>query len=80
MTTAVAEGIDAGLIEGDPNNVGHVLWAGLHGIASLHLADKLQLGRCIEELTEVMIRSLYRAVAREPSSTPAAARQQETQQ
>lgn len=79
MALAVKEAIDAGLIEGDPSNIGHIFWAGLHGIASLHLADKLRLGRGIEELTEVMIRSLYKAVACNPPGRPAAARLLEKQ-
>ena len=51
-----------------------MLWAGLHGIISLHLSDKLHMGRNIEELAEVMIRSLSRAVASKPSPQPAARR------
>ncbi|MEM8660781.1 MAG: TetR/AcrR family transcriptional regulator, partial [Pseudomonadota bacterium] len=41
MMTAVSEAIDSGEIEGDPGNIMHVLWAGLHGIISLELSDKL---------------------------------------
>ncbi len=74
MMTAVAEALESGLISGDPTNTVHVLWAGLHGIISLHLADKLHMGRDINELAEVMIRSLSRAVASEPSPQPATRR------
>jgi AcrR family transcriptional regulator len=74
MMTAVADALESGSIKGDPNNITHVLWAGLHGIISLHLADKLHMGRDIEELTEVMIRSLSRAVASKPSAQPATRR------
>ena len=74
MMTAVDEAIESGSIKGDPTNIVHVLWAGLHGIISLHLSDKLHMGRNIEELAEVMIRALSRAVASKPSAQPAARR------
>jgi len=74
MVTAVQEAIERGSIHGDPINIVHVLWAGLHGIISLYLSDKLHMGRDIEELAEVMIRSLSRAVAGTPSVQPAARR------
>ena len=74
MMTAVDEAIESGSIKGDPTNIVHMLWAGLHGIISLHLSDKLHMGRNIEELAEVMIRSLSRAVASKPSEQPAARR------
>lgn len=78
MLSAVHEAIDAGAMEGDASNVAHTLWAGLHGIISLHLSDKLQLGRDIEELGEVMIRSMGRAFATDTSGPPAAQRTLET--
>jgi AcrR family transcriptional regulator len=74
MANAVHEAIEEGSIHGDPLNIVHVLWAGLHGIISLHLSDKLHMGRDIEELAEVMIRSLSRAIASTPSAQPAANR------
>jgi AcrR family transcriptional regulator len=74
MMTAVSDALESGFIKGDPTNIMHVLWAGLHGIISLHLADKLHMGRDIDELAEVMIRSLSRAVASKPSAQPAARR------
>ena len=74
MINAVDEAIKSGSIKGDPINIVHVLWAGLHGIISLHLSDKLHMGRGIEELSEVMIRSLSRAVASKPSAQAATRR------
>lgn len=74
MVNAVHEAIEMGSIHGDPINIVHVLWAGLHGIISLYLSDKLHMGRDIEELTEVMIRSLSRSVASTPSAQAAADR------
>jgi AcrR family transcriptional regulator len=74
MISTVKEAIKAGSIAGDPANITCILWAGLHGLISLHLSDKLYMGRDIEELAEVMVRSLGRAIATRPSAQPAAGR------
>jgi AcrR family transcriptional regulator len=74
MIATVREAIAAGSIQGDPINTVHVFWAGLHGLISLYLSGKLHMGREIEELTEVMVRSLGRAVATSPSELPATRR------
>jgi AcrR family transcriptional regulator len=77
MKDTVNESLAKGTLQGDPANIVHILWAGLHGIVSLHLSDKLHLGRGIDELAEVMIRSLGRAVAAQPSKQAAARRVRE---
>lgn len=74
MLSAVNAAIDSGAIDGDPVNIVHVLWAGMHGLVSLHLSEKLHMGRDIEELTEVMVRSLSRSISTTPSPEPAARR------
>jgi len=74
MVATVSEAVAAGAIDGDPVNIVTMLWAGLHGLISLHLSNKLTMGRDIEELAEVMTRSLGRAVATEPSRQSAACR------
>ncbi|WJG10664.1 TetR/AcrR family transcriptional regulator [Aliiglaciecola sp. LCG003] len=66
--------VKAGNIAGDPVNICYVLWAGLHGLISLHLAHLLGNKREIEELSAVMIRSLVRSVSTEPSDKAAAER------
>lgn len=71
MLDTVEDCVRAGVVHGDPLNVVHVLWAGLHGLNTLHLADKLHLGRDLDELSEVMVKSLGRAVASDPSPRPA---------
>jgi AcrR family transcriptional regulator len=55
--------VEAGTMLGDPVNICYVLWAGLHGLISLHLAHMLGSKRDIEELAAVMVRSLMRAVS-----------------
>lgn len=60
LIEAVQVGARAGLIEGSPTTVTHLLWAALHGVASLHLADKLTSGRSFEQLSEAMVTLLSR--------------------
>ena len=47
---AVAEGV----LEGDPELIAHVIWAALHGLASLELANKLHHGKSFEEVAAAM--------------------------
>ena len=74
MRKVVNAAVEAGTMLGDPVNIGYLLWAGLHGLIALHLADLLGNKREIEELAAVMSRSLTRAVSAEPGKAPAAAR------
>jgi len=41
MTAHVRDLVDEGILEGDPELIGHVFWAALHGAVTLHLAGKL---------------------------------------
>ena len=41
MTDHVRMMVDAGYFEGDPELIGHIFWASLHGVMVLHLAGKL---------------------------------------
>jgi hypothetical protein len=78
MLDTVEECVRAGLIDGDPLDVTHVLWAGLHGLNALHLADKLHLGRDIDEISDVMLRFLGRAVSARPDLHESTRTQEET--
>jgi AcrR family transcriptional regulator len=60
IRAVVAEVIESGLLEGDPDTLAHVFWAGVHGIVSLHLAGKLALGRSIDDLLLPMLATLLR--------------------
>jgi AcrR family transcriptional regulator len=57
---AVGKAIEAGVLSGDPETVAHVFWAGTHGIVSLELAGKLQLGRTLDDLVEPMTTTLIK--------------------
>lgn len=58
LCDAVAAAIDAGVIAGERDTLAHLFWASLHGLASLQLANKLQLGRDVTSLIEPMMQSL----------------------
>lgn len=66
MRKVVLAQVASGTLVGDPVNIFYVLWAGLHGLISLHLAHLLGNKRGLAELTDVMISSLLRAVSTEP--------------
>jgi AcrR family transcriptional regulator len=74
MRKVVNTSVASGIMQGDPVNICFILWAGLHGLISLHLADLLGDKREIEELATVMVRSLIQAVSTEPSKEAAAKR------
>lgn len=65
IRNAVGQAITARLLRGDPDTVSHLFWAGMHGIVSLELAGKLNLGRDLEQLVEPMLQSLLRGSAAE---------------
>lgn len=52
------QGIDAGVLSGDPNMLAHMFWAGVHGLLSLHLADKLRYGQSLQSMIRPMISTL----------------------
>jgi len=52
---AVELAVQAGALAGDPDLVAHQMWAGLHGLVSLHLAGKLELGKSARSLFEPLL-------------------------
>jgi AcrR family transcriptional regulator len=72
----VGDAIDAGALTGDPDTVTHVFWAGVHGVASLALAGKLEIGVTLDRLVEPMLTTLVRGnVSPSQSKTFARTRQ-----
>jgi AcrR family transcriptional regulator len=53
LDDAVRAAVTAGVLEGDPLTIAHLLWAGAHGLASLHLAGRLNLGRSLDRLASI---------------------------
>ena len=58
LLQAVELAVQAGVLAGDPALVAHQLWAGLHGLVSLHLAGKLGLGRSAREILEPLMETM----------------------
>jgi AcrR family transcriptional regulator len=52
---AVELAVQAGVLAGDPDLVAHQMWAGIHGLVSLHLAGKLELGKSARALFEPLV-------------------------
>jgi len=65
LRNAVGAAVGAGAVDGDPEIVAHVLWAGLHGLAALDLAGKLRLRRR-DVLAGPMMTALLHGVAVRP--------------
>jgi AcrR family transcriptional regulator len=70
----VREAIRAGAMVGEPLEVAHTMWAGIHGVATLHLANKLVSGRSADATLDAMTDALVRAHL--PSETRATTRAQ----
>lgn len=54
----IRNAIEAEVLVGDPAMVAHLLWAGVHGVAALHLAGKLVLGVEVDALVTPMVEAL----------------------
>lgn len=52
MRSVVGDAVESGALVGDPDTLAHLLWSGVHGLAALHLAGKLELGRTLDDLLE----------------------------
>ncbi len=55
LHAAVVEAVAEGHFRGDPLTIAHLLWAGTHGLVSLHLAGKLGMGRSLDDLAAVAL-------------------------
>lgn len=61
----VGNAVEAGSLSGKPTLVAHVLWAGVHGVAALHLAGKLVIGESIVTLAAPVIDAMLRSHAKQ---------------
>lgn len=57
----IGEAVEAGVLVGDVSAVAHTMWAGVHGVATLHLANELRMGRSGEAMLRSMTDALVRA-------------------
>ncbi|MDP6977263.1 MAG: TetR/AcrR family transcriptional regulator [Myxococcota bacterium] len=68
LRDAIGEAVEAGAISGDPDVLAHLFWAGLHGITSLHLADKFRHGLDLLALRDPM-KTLLFSGSQDPSNS-----------
>jgi len=55
-----------GAMDGDPLLIAHLCWVTLHGLVTLHLSGKLQVGFSLEELLEPTLQTILRGAAPTP--------------
>ena len=63
LTTYVAEMVEAGLLEGEPELLAHVYWAALHGLVVLKMANKLGPSPSFEDIRHATNRLITRGAA-----------------
>jgi AcrR family transcriptional regulator len=61
---SVARAVEAGVLDGDPDTLAHVFWASVHGLVSLALAGKLEIGRSLDDLVEPVMTTLMRGTGK----------------
>jgi AcrR family transcriptional regulator len=66
MTAHVEALIEAGLLKGDAELIGHMFWASLHGVLMLRLADQLSPSIDPEHLHQVLFATLSRGLLAAP--------------
>lgn len=66
LTRYVADMVDAGLLEGDPQILGLVYWASLHGLVVLQMANKLNATPSFDALRHASSRLITRGARRAP--------------
>lgn len=53
--------VDAGALEGDATDLAHMMWASVHGVVSLGLAQRLTVGRTSDQVLTCLVDALCRA-------------------
>jgi len=59
LAEAVEAAVEQGVLRGDPELIAHVFWSGVHGLVSLHVADKLAYGAPVAALVEPLLQTLF---------------------
>lgn len=60
LRAAVARAVEAEQLKGDALTLAHLVWAELHGLVSLQDSNKLNLGRSLQDLSELSLLDLSR--------------------
>jgi AcrR family transcriptional regulator len=63
---AMADAVARDILRGDPTVLAHLAWIPLHGLVTLHLAGKLDLGAGIDDLVEPMLDGFFHGHAARP--------------
>jgi AcrR family transcriptional regulator len=66
MTDYVKDMVAAGVLEGDPELLGHVYWSALHGLVVLRMAGKLHNSPPFETIRHEIVRLITRGARPEP--------------
>ena len=70
LSNAVADAVASGDLDGDPEVLAHLFWSSTHGLVTLHLAGKLQLGHDLGELLPPLLTAIVRGTAARPEEVP----------
>ena len=71
LLRALDDAVERGLLDGDPLTLAHLCWIQVHGLVSLHLANRLQFDRSLEDLIEPAIENLLSGSLARPAKGPA---------
>ena len=66
MTLHLRDMIEAGRFDGDPERVGHMFWAAIHGPLMLHLSGMLSADQGARDLINALVAALGRAIFAQP--------------
>jgi len=69
---ALAEDLVVAGGSGDANQIAHILWVGMHGLASLALAHQLDLGQSYDQLAAPLTQTLFRGMSAGDGRLPVA--------
>lgn len=62
MTLQLRDAIETGRLEGDPDQIGHMFWAAIHGPLMLHLSGMLSPDQDVRALINALVAALGRAI------------------
>jgi hypothetical protein len=74
MTAYVRAMIEEGALKGDPELIGRMFWAAIHGVVQLELSGVLPPGPGADTLRREMMRALFIGLNTERSSAARAAK------
>ncbi len=58
--------VSAGVLEGNPTDIAHMLWASVHGVVTLSLSQRLRMGRQSQDLIAPLVDAICKAHEAKP--------------